>query len=80
MAAPQRELESQFSFEKADRLLKQKRTDSQFHKIVSITLKANLCSHLPEKIGFIQWKASGDLLKIQKPPAKLNYLCLHQYI
>jgi hypothetical protein len=32
-----------------------------------------LCSHLPEKIYLFQRKASGDTLKIQKPPATLIY-------
>jgi hypothetical protein len=38
------------AFEKADRLLEKKRTDSQFHSIAPITLKANLCWHLPKEI------------------------------
>ncbi len=40
-------------------------------KIKPLTLYANLYSHLPEEIGLFEWKASGDTLKIQKPPAKL---------
>jgi hypothetical protein len=37
-----------FAFEKADRLLEQKRTVSQFPYIAPPTLLANLCWHLPE--------------------------------
>jgi hypothetical protein len=53
------------AFEQADRLLAQKLT--------------NLCSHLPEEICSFQWKASGDTLKIQKPPATLIYAYIYPY-
>ncbi len=46
---------------------------SQFHKIEPLTFKTNLCSHLPNEIGLFQWKASGDTLKMQAPPATLIY-------
>jgi hypothetical protein len=38
MAAPQREIYLNSAFEKADRLLEQKRTGRQFHYIAPITL------------------------------------------
>jgi len=64
MAAPQRELENSIQ-PLNSRLLAQKLT--------------NFCSHLPEEIGSFQWKASGDTLKIQKPPATLIYAYIYPY-
>jgi hypothetical protein len=68
------------AIEKADRLLELKLTSSQFHQIASLTLLANLCLLLPEEIGLFQRKASGDTLKIQKPPATLIYAYIYPYI
>jgi hypothetical protein len=36
-----------------------------------------LCSHSPEEICSFQWKASGETLKIQKPPATPT--SIHKY-
>jgi hypothetical protein len=53
-------------FENADRLLEQKRTGSQFHYTAPLTLKANLCWHLPDEIFLIQYGK-----KSEEPPKKL---------
>jgi hypothetical protein len=51
--------------------------NSAFEKVDRLP---ELCSHLPQDIGLFQWKASGDTLKIQKPPATIIEAISYPYI
>jgi hypothetical protein len=85
MAASQRKLEPQFSLGK-DRQITRKKG---YRQPVSLNCAINIiCQpgfvwmgwHLPEEIGLFPLKASGDTLKIQKPPTTLIYACNHPYM
>jgi hypothetical protein len=78
MGAPQRELEPQFSLQRGQQIIRTKAYRQSVSPYCATNIISQLMFAFTGRNSFISMKASGNTLKIQKPPATLIYACIYQ--